>query len=85
MMYGWGGDTWGIVGWITMGLLMLLFWGVVVAVIIVLLRHAPSGQGTMVTRPAHEDAELILNERFARGEIDEPEYLARRSALRGTK
>jgi putative membrane protein len=82
MMYGWGGDSWGIAGWIAMALLMIVFWGGVVAVIVVFLRRSHSDQGTTVVRPSHHDAERILNERFARGEIDETEYLARRAALR---
>jgi len=81
-MYGFGGDGWGIAGWIAMAVLMLLFWGGVVTVVIVLLRRPHSGEGATVVRPSHHEAELILHERFARGEIDETEYLARRTALR---
>ncbi|MEO6827727.1 MAG: SHOCT domain-containing protein [Microbacteriaceae bacterium] len=80
--YGWGGDSWGIAGWIAMAVLMILFWGGVVTVIVVLLRRSHSDQGMTGMRPSHHDAERILNERFARGEIDETEYLARRGALR---
>ncbi|TDW29762.1 SHOCT domain-containing protein [Cryobacterium psychrophilum] len=82
-MYGWGGDSWGMGGWIVMAVLMVLFWGgVITLVIVVLLRRPRSDQGTTALRPSHHDAERILNERFARGEIDETEYLARRTALR---
>jgi putative membrane protein len=80
--YGWSGDSWGIVGWIAMAVLMVLFWGAVVTVIVVLLRRSHSDQGTFGTRPSHHEAERILHERFARGEIDETEYVARRAALR---
>lgn len=81
-MYGWGGDSWGIAGWIAMALLMVLFWGGVVTVIVFFLRRPHSEHGLPATRPSYHDAERILHERFARGEIDETEYLARRAALR---
>jgi putative membrane protein len=80
MMYGWDG-SWGIGGWIVMGLMMLLFWGGVVGVMVLVLRGSGSG-GRGVYGPPHDDAERILNERFARGEIDETEFNARRTALR---
>lgn len=82
-MYGWDGDSWGMAGWIIMAVLMVLFWGGVITVIIVILLRRPhSDQGTTAVRPAHHEAERILHERFARGEIDETEYLARHAALR---
>lgn len=81
-MYGWAGDSWGLGGWIAMAVLMVLFWGTVVTVIVVLLRHPRSHQAMPGMRPSHHEAEQILHERFARGEIDETEYLARRAALR---
>ena len=81
-MYGYGGDSWGMTGWIAMAVLMVLFWGGVVAVLVVLLRRPHPGQGMPGMHPSHEEAERILRERFARGEIEETEYLARRAALR---
>lgn len=81
-MYGWSGDVGGIAGWIAMALVMILFWGGVVAVIVVFARRSHFDPGAANLRPAHHDAERILHERFARGEIDETEYLARRAALR---
>lgn len=83
-MYGWDGG-WGAGAWVLMALVMLLFWGGVVAVVIVLLRRrrGPDGPGPHgLTGAPHDDAERILNERFARGEIDETELAARRAALR---
>jgi putative membrane protein len=81
-MYGWGSDGTGAVGWIAMAVVMVLFWGGVVTVVVVLLRRSHSDHGLPGLRPPHHEAERILHERFARGEIDETEYLARRAALR---
>jgi len=81
-MYGWGSASLGIVGWIAMAVVMVLFWGGAVAVVVVLLRRSRSDYGLPGFRPSHHEAERILHERFARGEIDETEYLARRAALR---
>lgn len=78
-MNGLGGSGWGVGAWVAMGLMMLVFWGGVVSVVVLLLRHAHANEGT---NPPHHDAERILRERFARGEIDEDEYIARRTALR---
>ncbi|MBT1003886.1 SHOCT domain-containing protein [Paenarthrobacter sp. DKR-5] len=80
MMYGWGGN-WGLGGWIAMAVMMLLFWGGVVTVVVLLLRGARPGGPGFGGSP-HGDAERILSERFARGEIDETELRARREALR---
>ncbi|MGK2853596.1 MAG: SHOCT domain-containing protein [Microbacteriaceae bacterium] len=79
MMYGYGDGTWGMGAWIIMAVFGLLFWAAVITAIVLLVRRTGTGHGVA---PAHHDAERILNERFARGEIDEEEFSARRSALR---
>jgi putative membrane protein len=85
MMYGWYGDG-GILGWVVMGIMMLLFWGGVVTLIVFLVRGSRSGWGGGAYYPPqghqHDDPERILSQRFARGEIDEAEYKARLDALR---
>jgi putative membrane protein len=55
----------------------------IVAAVVALVRHysVPRGQSAMPTAPS--SAEELLAQRFARGEIDEAEYRARRDALRG--
>ena len=71
MMY-WTGDlNW--FGWTMMSASMLLFWGVIAWIGIGLVR------GTSGERSRTPDDTLA--ERFARGDIDEDEYLRRREAL----
>lgn len=82
MMGGWYGNAWGIGAWVAMAVLMLVFWGAVVTVVLLLVRRTHSGEGPASLRPPYRDAERILSERFARGEIDEQEFTARRTALR---
>ncbi|MBG0741514.1 SHOCT domain-containing protein [Paeniglutamicibacter antarcticus] len=81
-MYDWDGNGWGIGAWVAMAVLMLIFWAGVVTVVVLLVRRAHPGEGPYVARPSHHEAERILSERFARGEIDEQEFTARRTALR---
>lgn len=90
---GWGmhdGMGWG--GWLFMILFVLLVVALVAALVMVLVRStgpaggaAPGagvGAGPDATR-GPSVAESLLDERFARGEIDEEEYRRRRSVLRG--
>lgn len=69
-------------GWAAMTVSMLLFWAVLIAGGIALYRglNRPPAAGPHAgPRPTPEQ---VLAERFARGEIDEEEYTARRDALR---
>jgi putative membrane protein len=68
-MQGWG-MMWGG-GW-----MMLLFWIAVIAVAVMLFRRY--GRASGLNRP---DALDVLRERYARGEIDEAEFEARRRVL----
>jgi putative membrane protein len=73
--YGYGGGSW--VGWLVMGIMMLVFWGLVVAGVIFLVRYLGHGRD----QRGGGDALRILDERFARGEIDADEYSRRRQLL----
>jgi len=66
------GDWWWVmaIGW-------LIFVAAVVVTAFVLIRSLPHGN----TAGPHS-ADQILDDRFARGEIDEQEYRQRRAALR---
>ena len=76
-------DGWGPGAWIAMALVMLVFWTIVVAAIIALVR-ASQGGGPQHHVGRSGDAEHILAERFARGEIDADEYKQRRDLLRSS-
>ena len=81
--YGWDGGGMGSGGWVLMAMLMVLFWGGVVAVVIVLFRHsAPSGDDRPTIGATEDPALRVLEERFARGDIDADEYTKRRDILR---
>jgi putative membrane protein len=90
MMHNWDGG-WGAGNWLLMGLGMLLFWAFVVAGIVWLVhytgrRPATPEHGVPLGKPAgpvRPSALEILDERYARGEIGEEEYRARRDTLTG--
>lgn len=71
------GMGWG--GWLLMSLTTVAVWAVVVFAIVALFRGTRDS-GSRERRP-EPDAHQILDERFARGEIDVEEYRSRRSAL----
>ena len=73
--WGGGGWIWGLIG----GVLMLAFWVVVVVVIVGLVR----GRGVRASGSA-TGALRVLEERYARGEIDRDEFIERRRVLSGT-
>lgn len=72
-MMWWGGDwSWG--AWLAMTVTMFGFWALVIWAVTSFVR------GERGDRP--RDAEDVLAERFARGEIDEEEFERRRDLLR---
>lgn len=62
---------------------MALFWAAVIYGIVALVRYAGRGRYQGAGPGSAPPAEQVLAERFARGEIDEDEYLRRRATLRG--
>ena len=72
-------------GYAVMAISMVVFWGLVIAGIVVLVRYVSRTQEPRDTRPADRppSPEQVLAERFARGEIDEEEYRGRLDTLRG--
>ncbi len=81
------GMEWGAMGgggWVVMTVLMLAFWALVGGGLVVLFRNRrPAGSDSAAT--PGRSAENVLDERFARGEIDEQEYHARRAVLDPTQ
>ena len=69
-------DGFGGWAWVWMCLGMIVFWGLVAWVAVTLVR-----QGRRVG-PDKPEADALLEERFARGEIDEDEYRRRRELIR---
>lgn len=78
---GWNnGMGWG--GWIVMTLIMVTFWSLLVFGVVAIFRGDRDTRSA-TKQPQGRDSMQILDERFARGEIDVDEYHARQGVLRG--
>jgi putative membrane protein len=83
--WGWG---WGIGGFLMMLIVMALFWGGVIALVVWAIRQfrpagPGGGSGGGSGGGGGDPAMRVLEERYARGEIDEDEFRRRREVLRG--
>ena len=76
----WWNDGMGWGGWVVMTLTMLAFWSLVVFGVVAMFRGDRENRTTQV--PRERDPLQILDERFARGDIEGEEYRARRDELR---
>lgn len=75
MPYGWHDGGWGV-------LWMIASWALIVAIVVWIARSFDRGSSTTSERASEpHDATSILEERFARGEISEQEFLERRRVL----
>jgi putative membrane protein len=72
----WGGG-YGFVG----GLMMLLFWGVLIALIVLAVRWLSDSRSGAGGSAGRRDPLEILRERYARGEIDDEEFERRKRLL----
>lgn len=69
------GNGYGMAG----GLMMLVFWGAIIALIVFAIRWFDGGSGS--ARAQRKEALDVLRHRFAKGEIDEDEFRSRKAAL----
>jgi putative membrane protein len=76
----WWNDGMSSGSWIAMTLIMIAFWALLIAGLMAIFRGA--GEASPATQAHGRAPQEILDERFARGEIDADEYLARQDALR---
>ena len=82
---GWGNGGWGWGAWLPMMLFMLVFLGVVVWAVVMFTRSWTSRPSDHDHVEHVTDPRRILDERFARGEIDEEEYRKRKAVLQENK
>jgi putative membrane protein len=85
-MMWWNHGGWGAGDWLAMSFMMVVFWGLLIALVVWLVRGNRPGYGSE-DRPASDPtqrADDVLAERFARGEIDEDEFTKRRQVLHPT-
>lgn len=79
MQYMWG--AWGI----GMMLFMLIFWGLIIAGAVALIRWLWGGSGGSVSASnSRSTAEDILKNRYAKGEIDKQEFESKLQDIRAT-
>ena len=76
----WGYDGYGMWG-AGMGIGMLLFWGLIIAAIVALVRGFGARPGGSEPGQPAKTALDILRERYARGEIDKAEFEQKRGDL----
>lgn len=79
----WWHPAWGWGHMIFGGLIMIAFWGGIIVLIVLLVRRlgGRSGSGHESTPTTRRTPLEILQERFAKGEIDKEEYEERRKLL----
>lgn len=74
--------SWNEMGWLGMGVGMLI-WGVVLVVVVwLIVRGLMALERREPSRDRGDSAEELLRRRFASGEIDSEEYESRLAALR---
>jgi len=81
-MMWWDGGGWSAGGWLLMCLMMVVFWGGLIALVAWLVQSVrnDANPGLPPGSPTGK-ADQVLAERFARGEIDENEFQLRRDVL----
>ena len=77
----WYGNGMGTGGWLAMIAMMTIFWGLVILAGVMIFR---GGGSRSLDGTQDRGAGELLDERFARGDVDREEYEARRATLRGS-
>lgn len=79
----WWHPGWGLGHMMFGGFMMIAFWGGIILLVVLLVRWLGGGSasGNASTSAPHRTALEILQERFAKGEIDKDEYQERRKLL----
>jgi putative membrane protein len=81
-MMWWNHGGWGAGDWLAMSFMMVLFWGLLIALVVWLVRSTGEKSAPAPSLQRQTDrADELLAERFARGEIDEPEFNRSRTLL----
>ena len=75
----WWHDSLSAWEWVWMTVTMLAFWGLVTWLVLYVIRASRVTEGSS---QSDRSPERLLDERFAKGEIDEDDYARRREALR---
>ena len=83
MGYGWEGGGWGWGAWVFMAVMMVLFWSAIITGAVMIVRYSRDRHHfpPPTAKDDSDPAIRVLDERFARGEIDEDEYTRRRDLL----
>ena len=79
MMWGYGNWDWST--WISIMIIMLVFLLMIFFTVVMLTRYVTPRSMFQDQPEYRNDPRQILAERFARGEIDEDEYLKRKAVL----
>lgn len=87
--YNGNGNGMGTGGWLAMIAITTVFLAIVIFAGLMIFRGVGRGRGSDDARSREfrdvSDPQRILDERFARGELDREEYEARKSALHGDR
>ena len=75
-------NAWDASNWLVMSLMMLLFWGGMIALVAWIV-HSTRSVGNEKAPRTDTRADEVLAERYARGEIDDQEFTRRSAMLRG--
>ena len=80
--HGYWGHGWEYGHMLFGGLAMIIFWGGIIVLVILLIRWLGPGYGGVgISHTPRQTPLEILQERYARGEIDKAEYEERRKTL----